>query len=171
MARLRQLLRLVGIALLLLCPAPAHPDEDHHSPEVVWVALGGESFQLELALDPQTRQRGLSGRESISRHGGMLFVLPSPRPFAMVMRDCSVPIDVAFLDDAGRVVAVHEMKVEPPRQPGEPRVLYEARLSAYPSGQPVRFAIETAGGRLAQLGLTVGNEIPLDLEALAARAR
>ena len=171
MARLRQLFWLVGIALLLLGPTAARPDAESHSPEVVWVALGGETFQLELALDPQSRQRGLSGRESIPRHGGMLFVLPSSRPFAMVMRDCPVPIDVAFLDDAGRVVAVHAMKVEPARQPGEPRVLYEARLPAYPSGQPVRFAIETAGGRLGQLGLTVGDEIPLDQEALAARAR
>ena len=39
----------------------------------------------------------------------------------MVMRDCRVAIDVAFLDGAGRVVAIHEMPVEPPRLPRESR--------------------------------------------------
>jgi uncharacterized membrane protein (UPF0127 family) len=101
----------------------------------------------------------------------MLFVLPGPRPFAMVMRDCPNAIDVAFLDAQGRVVAVHEMSPEPPRAAGEPRLLYESRLPVYPSGEPVQFAIETAGGRLAAVGLVEGDIVKLDFESLADRAK
>jgi hypothetical protein len=161
-------------ALCLLVVACGAPDP-HAGPagerEVAFVTLGGESFALELALDPQARQRGLSGRSEIPRNGGMLFVLPRPQPFAMVMRDCPVPIDVAFLDSDGRVVALHEMSVEPPRRADETPLAYEARLPFYPSGAPVHFAIETAGGRLRELGVGVGTRISFDAKGLAARAR
>jgi uncharacterized membrane protein (UPF0127 family) len=161
----------VLVLLAAACGAPDAPAGAEGGREVVFVALGGETFTLELALDPATRQRGLSGRGEIPRNGGMLFVLPRPGPLAMVMRDCPAPIDVAFLDAQGRVVAVHEMAVEPPRAPGESPYAYEARLPLYPSGSPVHFAIETAGGRLRELGIGVGARVALDAPALIARSR
>jgi hypothetical protein len=139
--------------------------------EVAFVALGGETFTLELALDAERRQQGLSGRHEIPRNAGMLFVLPRPQPLAMVMRDCAVPIDLALIDAEGRVVALHEMSVEPPRAPGEPPFAYEARLPRYGSPVPVQFAIETGGGRLRELGLAVGERVVFDREGLVARAR
>jgi uncharacterized membrane protein (UPF0127 family) len=163
----------LGVVFLLVaaCGAPDPQGAARREREVAFVALGGETFTLELALDPATRQRGLSGRGAIPRSEGMLFVLPTPRPFAMVMRDCPAPIDVAFLDAEGRVVAVYEMAAEPPRAPGESSLAYESRLPIYPSGKPVQFAIETAGGRLAALGVAPGTRVALDLDALVARAR
>ena len=89
----------------------------------------------------------------------------------MVMRDCPAPIDVAFLDDGGRIVALHEMNPEVPRHADESPTVYERRLRQYPSGAPVRFAIETAGGRFAELGVGVGDRVVFDGRALAARAR
>jgi uncharacterized membrane protein (UPF0127 family) len=89
----------------------------------------------------------------------------------MVMRDCPAPIDVAFLDAQGRVVALHSMPAEPPRRPDESPFDYERRLPAYPSRAPAQFAIELAGGRLAQLGVGVGAQLAFDTQALAARAR
>lgn len=160
--------------LLLLAAACSAPDPTAGAAgerEVVFVALGGETFTLELALDPAARRRGLSGRGEIPRNGGMLFVLPRPEPFAMVMRDCPAPIDVAFLDARGRIVALHEMRVEPPRAPDESPPAYESRLPVYPSGDAVHFAIETAGGRLRALGLGVGAEVALDAPGLISRAR
>jgi uncharacterized membrane protein (UPF0127 family) len=101
----------------------------------------------------------------------MLFVNPRPRPLSMVMRDCPVPIDVAFLDAGGRVLSLHAMAVEPPRRPDEMGADYERRLREYPSGAPAQFAVETAGGRLAELGLEVGQRIVFDAGALLWRAR
>jgi uncharacterized membrane protein (UPF0127 family) len=167
---LRALLRVL-VLLVAACGSPEPPAASAGAREVAFVSLGGETFTLELALDPATRQRGFSGRGAIPRHEGMLFVLPTPRPFAMVMRDCPAPIDVAFLDAGGRVVDLHEMAVEPSRAPGESARGYEARLPIYSSGRPVQFAIETAGGRLRELGLAPGTRVDLDTKALIARAR
>jgi hypothetical protein len=66
----------------------------------------------------------------------MLFPYPSPRPLAFVMRDCKVPIDVAFPDAGGRVLNVHTMKAEPPRREDESAAAYESRLPSYASAGP-----------------------------------
>jgi hypothetical protein len=166
----------IAIATLLLLAGAlacrdAEPPAPREIPATLWVELEGEPFELELALDAETRRRGLSGRSSIASNGGMLFVSAREQPQAMVMRDCAVPIDVAFLDFAGHVVALHEMRPELPRQPGESALDYESRLRVYPSGVPAGFAIETAGGRLAEIGLAVGDRVALDAARLLELAR
>jgi uncharacterized membrane protein (UPF0127 family) len=133
--------------------------------------MAGEPFELELALAPEARYRGLSGRLSIARNRGMLFVNVVPGPQAMVMRDCPIAIDVAFLDLGGEVVAIHEMQPEPARRSDESPAAYEARLPAYQSGFPAGFAIELAGGRFSELGLRVGDRVVFDGAALLERAR
>jgi uncharacterized membrane protein (UPF0127 family) len=168
-AGMRRALRIAPLLLAAACT----PDRSASAgpAEVAFVRLGEETFTLELALDPATRHQGLSGRGAIPRNHGMLFVEARSAPLAMVMRDCSAPIDVAFLDPEGHVVAVHEMAVEPPRARDETPGAYEARLPLYESGEPALFAIETAGGRLREVGLAVGDRVPLDARGLAARAR
>ena len=96
----------------------------------------------------------------------MLFVFPRAELHAMVMRDCPVPVDVAFLDARGRVVAVHEMKTEPPRGAGEDLIRYERRLKLYTSGRPARFAIELEAGTIKRLDLKRGRVLDLDLDRL-----
>jgi len=161
--------RLAALLLVAACarerPASAGPGE------LAFVRLGEETFALELALDPATRHRGLSGRGALARGEGMLFVQPRLAPMAMVMRDCAAPIDVAFLDADGRVVAVHAMVAEPPRASGETAAAYEARLPLYASGVPALFAIETAGGRLREVGLEVGDRVAFDRGGLIGRVR
>jgi uncharacterized membrane protein (UPF0127 family) len=93
----------------------------------------------------------------------MFFVHATEGPQAMVMRDCAIPIDVAFLDFSGEVVAIHEMRPELPRRPAESQSEYESRLRVYQSGAPAGFAIETAGGRLNEVGLQVGDRVAFDI--------
>jgi uncharacterized protein len=123
------------------------------------VFLSGIAYELELAADPATRDRGLSGRAAIDPRGGMLFVFPDEARRTFWMRDCVTDIDIAFLDRAGRVVAAHRMKAEPPRAPHESEALYLARLRHYPSVAPARYAIELRPGSLSALGLSVGSRV------------
>ena len=138
-------------ALLLAAPAPAQPLATRR------VFLSGVAYDLEVAADPATRERGLSGRDAIDARGGMLFIFPDDAPRAFWMRDCKVDMDLAFLDRSGRVVAAHRMRAEPPRRPGESEEQYLSRLRRYPSNAPARFAVELRAGSLSQLGLSVGS--------------
>lgn len=145
--------------------------------ERVEVVVAGRTFRLEPALDEPTRVRGLGGRAKIEEDGGMIFVFPVAHRMEFVMRDCLVDIDIAFLDDSGRVLTLHEMKVEEPRRADEPVVpppgvdRYDARLKRYPSRFPCRVAVEFAGGTLRRLGVKEGDKLRFDLEVLKARAR
>ena len=140
-------------------------------PETVRVELHGKPFTLDLALDEPTRVKGLSHREHVAPDQGMLFVFPDPMPLSFVMRHCFVPIDIAFLDGAGRVLVVHEMTVEEPQREGESDFEYENRLRKYDSRFPAQFALETAGGRLRAVGLKPGDVVPIDVKSLKRRAR
>ncbi len=160
------------VAIGLACAESERaPGLETTQPETSWIEIAGEPFELELAIDPAARYRGLSGRLSIARNGGMLFVNLVPGPQAMVMRDCPIAIDVAFLDLGGEVVAIHEMRPELPRRSNESAAAYEARLPAYQSGSAAGFAIEVAGGRFSELGLRVGDRVVFDGAALRDRAR
>lgn len=124
------------------------------------VEIGSKSFELELALTRQARYKGLSDRESIDEDGGMLFVFNAPEKLSFVMRRCPVPIDILFLDPAGRVVAMHQMQVEP--DPDAP----DDQLRRYTSKWPAQFAIEIKGGSLPDLDVKVGDKIVLPVDQL-----
>ncbi len=146
------------------------PPDRGAKPATAWVEIGAELFELELALDSQTRNRGLGGRRFISPTGGMLFVNRPSQIVGMVMRDCPIPIDVAFLDEEGRIITSHEMQPEPRRGPAESTRDYENRLPVYRSSGPVRFSLETAGGRLAEMGVGVGDLLVFDTRGVLEQA-
>jgi hypothetical protein len=133
--------------------------------------MGGATLELELAADPATRGRGLSGRSEIAEHGGMLFVFPGVAHRSFWMKDCLVDIDLAFLDERGRIVSLHRMLVEPPRRSYESNLSYERRLRGYPSRRRCQFAIELRAGSIESLHLQVGQAIELDRERLRKLAR
>lgn len=135
------------------------------------VTIKGERFYLEPAVTQQQQSLGLGGRDSIDPDGGMIFYFPVPQQREFVMRDCLVPIDLAFTDDTGRIVALHAMTVEPPRAEGESDMQYELRLKRYPSRYRVRVAIEVAGGTWARLGLAEGDRVSFDADKLKDLAR
>lgn len=153
------------ILMTALLTFPAGCDQaDPMVDEILRVSIGGRSFDLELAMSDATRVKGLSDRESIPTDGGMLFVFPQARPLSFVMRRCLVPIDIIYLDPAGRIVRTYAMQVEPYDTP-------ESRLRRYDSGNTAQFAIELAGGTLDSLNLSLGQKIDLPVESLKQRAR
>jgi uncharacterized membrane protein (UPF0127 family) len=172
-------LTLIGLALAVLAVVMSACGQQKSSAasNVESVKIDDEWFHLELALDGTKRFQGLSDRTHIEEDGGMLFVFPKPAQQAFVMRDCPIPIDIIFLDAAGRIVAMHKMTVEEPRRPDEPETgsaatdKYEQRLVRYPSRFPAQFVIELAGNTLDRLELKEGDLIKLDVDGLKARAK
>jgi uncharacterized membrane protein (UPF0127 family) len=143
------------------------------------VVVGKTEFKLEVAYKDDTRFKGLSERTEIDEDGGMLFVFPRKGRLYFVMRDCPVDIDIIFLDDRGRITAMHEMKAEPPRLPTEPKPAnetdpdpYENRLKRYSSRYEAQYALEFKGGTLAKMDppLEVGKVVRLDFRRLTDMA-
>jgi uncharacterized protein len=174
-------LTLAALAMMLTFSLSMAGCDDKASADVAVVKIGSKKFTLELALDDAKRFRGLSERTFIEPDGGMLFVFPDHLVAVQgfVMRDCPIPIDIIYLDGSGRIVAMHEMKPEPPRDPakgeGEPKdannPVYNARLKQYSSRFPSQFVIELAGGVIKSLGIKEGDLVQLDIKGLKKRAR
>jgi len=171
MTRLTAWARPIGAAALCAAFVAATGCDEEAGAPTEPVKISGEWFHLEVAADDATRMQGLGGRDYIAPDGGMLFVFPDAQRREFVMRDCLVPIDIAFLSGSGRVVAMHEMEVEPPQRPDESDAAYESRLERYGSGHRSQFVVEVAGGRLEEVGLKVGDRVEFDARRLKRRAR
>lgn len=134
--------------------------------------IAGKKFKLEVAATPESRAVGLMAREKIDPDGGMVFVFP-PTQFQVQsfwMGDCLTDIDILYLDSAGRILTMHEMKVDR-RLEGESDAAYNQRLKKYSSRFRSGLAVELAPGSIKKLGLKEGDLVRLDLNALKKMAR
>ncbi len=168
--------RLLPLAMALLLAAAAGGTDDKKKPEqkgppTEKVVIGAETFKLQIAADPKTRTRGLMERTKINDHGGMLFVFRNSMRRSFWMKNCLVDIDLVFLDRRGRIVALHKMKVQPPRRKSESEGSYHRRLKSYPSRSRSQFAIELKAGSIDRLKLKRGKSIELDFKKLKKLAR
>lgn len=132
-----------------LVKGPNWPSE----PITAQVTLGRATWTVEVVLTARQRYVGLRGRRELAPGTGMLFVYLRPRPREHNMGGCLIPLDLAFLSSARRVVAVHTMEVEAEGpSPGDEG----AGRRSYGSGAPARYAVEVPAGELARAGVEVG---------------
>jgi len=111
------------------------------------------TIRAEVARSPQQRTMGLMERQSLSDSAGMLFIYEEDQPpdAGFWMYRTRIPLDIAFADSVGRIVAVRRM---------EP---CEANLAAgcptYTPDHAYRVAIEVNAGLLARRGVGVGSRL------------
>jgi hypothetical protein len=109
-------------------------------------AAGAFEFEVELALTPAQRQRGLMYREQLAANAGMLFDFGRIGPVSMWMRNTYIPLDMLFLRANGEIVTIARNT--------EPRS--DAIISA---DEPVRAVLELPGGTSDRLGLRPGDRV------------
>lgn len=134
-------------------------------PETLKVKINGHTFDMELALDHDTRFQGLSERADIPADGGMLFAFSDASVQRFVMRKCLVPIDIVYVDESGRVTGMHAMQVEDAEG-----TMPENVLKTYSSDYPAIVALEFKGGTLEKLALNRGDPVDLPIADLKAWA-
>lgn len=68
------------------------------------VIAGTHRFQVELAFDNASRQRGLMHRVYLAPTAGLLMRFPRPAQAPVWMKNVRIPLDVVWIDDQGYVV-------------------------------------------------------------------
>jgi len=139
--------------------------------EVMPITVAGETFNAELAVTSDQIMKGMGGRTEIAPREAMLFLFSNPAYRSFVMRDCTVPIDIAYLDGQGEVLSTYTMDVEPPQTENESFMDYNRRLKQYPSRYRATYVLEAAGGTWEKIGLEPGQTIQMDLDRLKTLAR
>jgi len=80
---------------------------------------------------------------------GMIFVFDHERELNFWMKNTIIPLDIAYLDSHGTVVATHTMAP------------FDDRPGQYPSDGPALYAIEVNAGVWSDIGLRAGDAVTL----------
>lgn len=124
------------------------------------VRLKDQAFEVELALDHPSRERGLMFRDKMSKNHGMLFVFTVDSPQSFWMRNTHIPLDIMYFDgNRGFVSASYRT---PPCSGG-------TQCPSYPSEGHARYVLELNAGVGAALQLQRGDLIELPAELPPAR--
>lgn len=109
------------------------------------LSVGMYRVTAEVAATDANRMQGLMQRTSMAVNQGMLFVFPVAARHCMWMRNTLIPLSVAFIDDAGKIINVEDMlpKTE----------------NNHCAGAPARFALEMNKGWFAAKGFGPGVRI------------
>ena len=76
----------------------------------ITLKVGSHSVHADVANTEATRELGLMYRQKMEKQDGMLFVFPEIGYHAMWMRNTLIPLSVAYMDERGVIVSIHEMQ-------------------------------------------------------------
>ncbi len=156
---MKTVIAIAALVLIAACAADRWlPPELAHLPKSeVRVAThsGAHRFQVRIAADAQSRERGLMFVRKMPADHGMLFLFERPHYASFWMKDTYLSLDLVFIDADGIVVNVSR-EAEP------------YSLRAIVSAAPVVAVLEVRAGTAARIGLTSGDrvEFPEELNFL-----
>ncbi|MGH7680222.1 MAG: DUF192 domain-containing protein [Gemmatimonadaceae bacterium] len=128
---------------------------DSTSIRVVTASGTTTTLRVELAQTPEQRTMGLMERESLPDSAGMLFLYDRDQPDSagFWMFRTRIPLDIAFIDSAGRIVAIRQMAPCP--------ATIISGCPSYEPGAPYRAALEVNAGVLSRHGIGPGARVEL----------
>lgn len=110
-------------------------------------AGGNHTFQVEIAETPDQRGQGLMFRRQMAADAGMLFLFEGGlQERAMWMKNTLIPLDMLFIDEAGKIVRIEQRTVP-------------HSLRAIRSGQPVAAVLELNAGTTSRLAIEPGDRV------------
>lgn len=122
-------------------------------PDAPLVFIGDAVYVVDLAVSPEERVKGLSGRPSLNTDRAMLFVYDEDAPRTFWMPDMYFPLDMVWIRSdctvAGVTADVPNPHLDLPRD----------QLPRYPSSEPVRFILEINAGQAATHNIAPGSRV------------
>jgi uncharacterized protein len=116
---------------------------------IIHAKSGPAVFEVELALDEPSQERGLMFRKEVPPGTGMLFVFPAESPRVFWMKNTLVPLDMLFLSKARTIVGIIENAEPLTLTPRDPHV-------------PAQSVLELAGGTAFARGFKVGDSVDFE---------
>lgn len=115
------------------------------------------TLRVDIADTDDRRAFGLMDRDGLDDDAGMIFLydVQQPGSSGFWMYRTRIPLDIAFVDGAGRIVAIRHMEPCTSRE----RARCEEMASGYNPGVPYYGALEVNSGYFAEHGVSVGDRV------------
>jgi uncharacterized membrane protein (UPF0127 family) len=122
--------------------------------------VGKADIKAEIAATPQEDARGLMYRHSLGDNAGMLFFLAGPQMAQFWMKNCFIPLSVAFIGKDGTILEIHDMQPPPQGIPDD-----QEPLTRSDSGE-IFYALEANLHWFSLNGVKPGDKVTPSLELL-----
>lgn len=120
---------------------------DTYSPEIKTIKINGIELKVDLAITEEEKTIGLSDRDSLNEHEGMLFVFDIAGNYSFWMKDMNFPIDIIWIGEDFTIVHI------------EREVLPESYPSSFSSNTLSKYVLETVAGFSEKNNLKIGDKI------------
>lgn len=107
---------------------------------------GSVAFKVEIADSDAEREQGLMYRTTLAPDAGMLFIWNRAAPRAFWMKNTYIPLDILYIGANGRIISIAANA-----QPFDETPI--------PSRGDAKAVLELAGGRAAELGIDLGDQV------------
>jgi len=133
---------------------------------------------IEHATTIEARRKGLMHRSHLDPNHGMLLHYPESGYHRIWMYNCLIPLSVAFIDENGAILEIHELKAHPELvnntqnlnhlDYNDPTVKLFLSESVKPN-EPVKYSLEMNGGWFQNHGVSQGDRVKWCLPAAEAK--
>jgi uncharacterized protein len=138
--------RAVFFGLFLMVGGLLAQDAAQVALPAITLNVAGKAVTAEVADEPRERATGLMFRKNLAPGSGMLFVMREPERAAFWMKNTTLPLSVAYINQSGMILEIHDL--EPLNEKPVP--------SAFSS---IAYALEMEQGWFAKNRILAGDRI------------
>lgn len=113
--------------------------------------MGSMVYRVIVADNTVTREKGLSGVESLKANEGLLMVFESDDYHGIWMKNMKIPIDILWLDSGKKVI--HTVKDASPSL---------STGTVFTPKKPARYVVELPAGSIKQQAIRPGHTLEFD---------
>ncbi len=114
-----------------------------------YIIMGDSAVLVDVVKTEEERALGLSGKENLLDHTGMLFVFERPDKYGIWMKDMKFDIDIIWFNEYGEIIYFFE-NVTPASYP-----------KTFTPPQDSLYILEVPAGFVKREGLKIGDKIDL----------
>ncbi len=139
-----------------LSPLPLNSTKTSEPQAFKTIKIGDSSIKAEVADTDTARQKGLSGRASMAKDSGMLFVISNNKSTPTFwMKDMKIAIDIVWIKN-GKIIQID--KNVPPPSFGTP----DNKLKLYSPKSAVDYVLEVNSGYSDANNIKVGDSLLIE---------
>lgn len=109
------------------------------------LTVGMFRIDAEVAASEDLRMHGLMYRKAMPSNAGMVFIFETSQQYCMWMKNTLLPLSVAFIDEAGKIINVEDMQPQ--------------TEDSHCAVRPARFALEMNKGWFKDKNFKAGTKI------------